>query len=221
MVKLSTRDGCYDNEILREVRQHYYPERLPYATFQRVIDVGAHIGGFTAFVKEQAPKCTVRAVEQDGDNYHMLLHNVGYLSKVSVYHARCQYVPATEKWLNLRDKRNSGAHTLVRTKQAHHTRPMPEEYELLPACRNIITLETLTRDWKSVDLLKLDCEGCEANILENAGAETLLKFRWIVGEYHVFAGNLRYLFEKRLHQWFDLVEYEDAPNWGHFLLERK
>lgn len=220
-MKLSTRPNVYDEEIISEVKEHYYPDLIPYRELRRVVDVGAHIGGFVDFVKEHSPDCTVRAIEQDHDNYRMLLDNVGTMSKVSVYHARCQYVPAAEKWLNLRVKTNFGANTLVRAKQAHSSRPMTEEYELVPACRNIMTLEDLTRQWDSADLLKLDCEGSEFDILSNVKEETLRLFCYIVGEYHTFAGSFMFLYDNRLSQWFDLVQYQDAPDWGRFLLERK
>lgn len=220
-MKLSLRENVYDTEIAAQIKTEYFPKRIRYAGLRRVVDVGAHIGLFTALVKEAAPQAAVRAIEQDHANYKLLCWNVGRLPLVSTYHGRCQYVPESERWLNLRDKRNLGANTLVPVQQAHHIRPMPEEYELVPACKKVYSLELLTGGWDEADLLKLDCEGSEFNILSNASTEVLTRFRQIVGEYHVFAGNFMYLYENRLYPHFRLMEYEDSPTWGHFLLERR
>ena len=41
-------------------------------------------------------------------------------------------------------------------------------------------------DLAAIDILKLDCEGCEHSVLGTAGADVLKRIRFIVGEYHGF-----------------------------------
>ncbi|MFZ0777328.1 MAG: FkbM family methyltransferase [Xanthobacteraceae bacterium] len=41
-------------------------------------------------------------------------------------------------------------------------------------------------DLAAIDILKLDCEGCEHSVLGTAEADVLKRIRFIVGEYHGF-----------------------------------
>ena len=51
-----------------------------------------------------------------------------------------------------------------------------------------ITLEEIVaqEDLAAIDILKLDCEGCEHSVLGTAEADVLQRIRFIVGEYHGF-----------------------------------
>jgi hypothetical protein len=51
-----------------------------------------------------------------------------------------------------------------------------------------ITLEEIVaqEDLAAIDILKLDCEGCEHSVLGTAAADVLQRIRFIVGEYHGF-----------------------------------
>lgn len=51
-----------------------------------------------------------------------------------------------------------------------------------------ITLDEIMaqEDLAAIDILKLDCEGCEHSVLGTAEPDVLKRFRFIVGEYHGF-----------------------------------
>jgi hypothetical protein len=51
-----------------------------------------------------------------------------------------------------------------------------------------ITLDEIMaqEDLAAIDILKLDCEGCEHSVLGTAEADVLKRIRFIVGEYHGF-----------------------------------
>ena len=51
-----------------------------------------------------------------------------------------------------------------------------------------ITLDEIIaqEDLAAIDILKLDCEGCEHSVLGTAEPDVLKRIRFIVGEYHGF-----------------------------------
>ena len=57
----------------------------------------------------------------------------------------------------------------------------------------IMTIEEITSHWDTIDLAKFDCEGGEVDILQNITKEEAKKFRFIVGEYHLWHENSGYL----------------------------
>ncbi len=62
---------------------------------------------------------------------------------------------------------------------------------------NITTLEEIVNKFKINNAaLKIDCEGCEYNIILNASDDTLMKFNQIIIEYHYGYLNLKSKLEK-------------------------
>jgi FkbM family methyltransferase len=209
---LKTRPNCYDLEICDQVPGEYYPHLIDYPALQTCIDIGGHIGTFTAFVKTQAPECRIKTVELDAANYALLKVNTRQWTDVSTYHRLCGYDAGFNAYL--RNVENYGNIALIKDGE-----PIPPGYELVTNLPARITLEELITEWERVDLLKLDCEGSEFDILSHVNRETLAKFTWIVGEYHTHAGDFKALVNT-LHD-FEVIELEAAPDWGHFLLRNK
>ena len=58
-----------------------------------------------------------------------------------------------------------------------------------------ITIEDICKkyDIDTIDLAKFDCEGGEVDAFLNMNEETRKKFRYIVGEYHLWNKDTRYL----------------------------
>lgn len=217
MSVMKTRPGSYDEQIIQEVRTAYYPDVIDYSSLRTVVDIGAHIGAYSLFVLEHAPLADITAVEMDSENYDLLAENTWHETGINTLYAYASYHPG--QMLNVRDLDNLGSNTLTRLDEVGRYRPLPENRQAIsPDCKRV-TLEDLLAPFACVDLLKLDCEGSEYDIISHALPETLAKCRWIVGEYHTFAGDFRALVNTLTN--FEIVRWQDAPDWGHFLLRNK
>jgi Methyltransferase FkbM domain len=73
-------------------------------------------------------------------------------------------------------------------------------------------------DLAEVDILKLDCEGCEHSVLGTAGPDLLKRIRFIVGEYHGF-DRFAAVMRNRLFQTHKVNIIGD-PELGAFFAER-
>lgn len=214
-IPMQTRPGVYDAEICAEVATQYYQDRIDYAALKTVVDIGAHIGAFTALVKGTAPACRVVAVEMMHDNYTLLSANVAPLEGVTAVYAQMWY--GRDDLHAYRNVGNYGACGLLST-DIHQ-----QDIETCEVSDVRLTLEELCDlyDIGSADVLKLDCEGSEWNILEHAKPETLRRFKHIVGEWHLWggAGGFRALCETLTD--FEIMDIENVPGWGQFWLRRK
>ncbi|MBL9124457.1 MAG: FkbM family methyltransferase [Planctomycetaceae bacterium] len=159
-----------DRTIVRDVSVEdcYGVERLPWQP-RYVVDVGAQIGAFTRRLRRRlADNACVVCVEPDPANLPALERNVGEFARIEG--AACSYAPDPLRLLSslLPGSENSGASRLD---------PRGE-----PVRR--VTLEALLEDYELpwIDLLKLDCEGCELSLLAHAGVWD--RVRLIVGEWH-------------------------------------
>jgi FkbM family methyltransferase len=144
-------------------------------TVRSVVDIGAHIGSFTSLVKAKWPNATVVAYEVDDENFSLFQENTATLSEIYSYNAAVvgtrkrslKYAAASDSC----EIRHTGGGTVQTTSGA----PLREWYTLAHPISLL----------GEIDLLKLDCEGTEADILEHAHANDLLKsVRRIRGEYH-------------------------------------
>jgi hypothetical protein len=71
----------------------------------------------------------------------------------------------------------------------------------------------------AIDILKLDCEGCEHSVLGSAGPDVLARIRFIVGEYHGF-DRFTAVMRNRLFQTHKVNLFGD-PELGCFFAERR
>lgn len=218
--------GRYEETIAEQVQGgEYYPDIIPYSEIKTALDVGAHIGIYTRWLMRVAPLAAVVAIEADPENYHRLVWNIGKClpkdlsRRVLTLSGQAGYLAAEYIW---RDSANSGASTLTAGAPARRaaqgaaavTAIRPPLYTL----GQLATLAAAGDD--TIDLLKIDAEGAEFDLLENAPLETVARFKWVVGEYHAFAGDFSAL-ARRLAPVFAVVRCEDSAEHGHFLLRNK
>lgn len=156
-----------DRFVVDEVPQDYLWNRL--GDIRTALDVGAHIGVWTRYLKKLYPSAQVICAEPHPDNYRLLNRNVYGLSTVLTVNAAVQY--AAPFYRLHKHQVNSGGHT---------TEPLTSDEQ---GNGEAETLESLIDrwGWPDCDLLKLDCEGAEVEILNHAD---LTRFHRIVGEYH-------------------------------------
>jgi FkbM family methyltransferase len=151
-----------------------YRRGLPAALNGDVVDIGANIGAFTLDAATRYPAATMHAYEPDPRTCDVLRRNVevnGLASRVRIWNEAVAGEIGT-----LRLWRGDGSVVA----SAHLPQHLRGEACDVPA----VTLQTvLSRTAGRIAVLKMDCEGAEADILE--GAEPALDaVDFIVAEYH-------------------------------------
>lgn len=183
-----------------------------------VVDIGAHIGAFAAAMHRRAARARIVCVEPHAANLPALKANVGRFATIVA--AAASYDPEP-LWLQssiFPGSDNTGA-SRVQTGvpgasaaclESVCLRGHSAEAEPDFPCWQVpgVTLETLMREHglPRIDLLKLDCEGCELSILRHADLSAV---SCIVGEYHD-RDDFMALVRQRFRDWnFRLLK--DAP----------
>jgi FkbM family methyltransferase len=160
-------DRCY---AVRE------PEGLPQGV---IVDIGAHVGVFTAWVATQYKGLRVVALEPSSRMCAALRGNVAAsrLHDVTIVQAACGAGPGEAP---LYSRGAEGMNSLYQRDNYGSAFRRLETVQILP-------LDELFRRF-AIDrcaLLKLDCEGAEYDILFNAADDTLARVEHIAMEYHV------------------------------------
>ncbi len=152
-----------------------------------VLDIGAQIGAYGAAVHHRYPQARIACVEPDPRSRAALARNVGSFAHVVA--SAVDYRGGEKRLLAavspkhgtectmLADIEHNGR--LVRAK-----RPDGIEYEAMDTAVRCETLEEIVGrlGWPRVDLMKLDCEGCEQSVLAHSALAQDVAM--IVGEYH-------------------------------------
>lgn len=212
-----TRPGSYDDEVVKEIRWHYFPEMIDYREMRRVVDVGAHIGSFVSYVKEFCPDSTIWAIEMMEDNFSLLRKNAEKLPYPANIHCA---------WAKARFTRSLDAVSQIPGNRGSYRLAESDTFngiDFVPVTKGVATgyfnLSSVFEIYQ-IDLLKLDCEGSEFDLIIGLRDRGLLdKCDRIVGEYHTFAGDFHQLVTTLPN--FDIMYLETNPNWGRFYLRRK
>ncbi len=135
-----------------------------------VVDVGAHIGGFTHYCAAQGAK-SVHSFEANPDNFRYLKMNCDHYSNVSLNQSAV--------WYNSTDKLSSKQLNELNTGGAYLSIANQKNVEL-----TVLFQYLEQRKIDKIDILKLDCEGSEYPILYSMSSTELSKIYLIIGEYH-------------------------------------
>lgn len=162
--------GFWDVGIVHELIDNMLYHVPLKANVRSVVDVGAHVGLFTALLSRHCPQASFACVEPDPDNFELLRRNVGGFART--IQAACTYQP-DPLFFPTRQHPNTGGGGLTPTADREAGQPV-----------QAITLEEIMAscNFGELDVLKLDCEGSEFDILQSA--ECLDRVKLIVGEYH-------------------------------------
>jgi FkbM family methyltransferase len=150
---------------------------LPPGGFQtdwQVVDIGAGLGDFTVFAAVNCPEGKVYAYEPLGRSFELLKHNLG-LNQISNVTTFQQATAAVGGTMSAVSEETEAVSTRFATQQGEGTAMIP-----------VITLgEILTRlpDGRC-DLMKIDCEGCEFDLLLNSPPEHLRQIKRLTIETH-------------------------------------
>lgn len=154
-----------------------------------VVDIGGHIGTFPTLVHTRNPNAKIVVVEACPENIAALRANVAEFA--TVIHGACTYEPGELALLNaVRPGCESTGGSVVVSRESmsdpnHPLRQVGYQYwaDLRPL-RKVSLREAMdAAGMKWIDCLKLDCEGAEYSILENA-PEVAHHVRFVFGEYH-------------------------------------
>jgi len=126
-----------------------------------ILDIGGNIGGFTVWAKEQWRDATVYAYEPSRDNAALFRFNTAQFKNVTLTEAGVR-AEAGIQWLS--HGTNCGEHSFKFESQTGEKVPVLAAKHM-PAC----------------ELVKLDCEGCELEILRELDLSEALA---VVLEYH-------------------------------------
>jgi FkbM family methyltransferase len=146
-----------------------------------ILDIGSNIGASILYFHEQFPEAKILGFEPHPATFRVLEKNVAGLNGVTVFNyglgAAHQRVAVDA------DEVNFGA---FNTRGVFKDRGFPAA----PVECEVRRLDEVLRELSiaQVDLIKIDCEGAEADVFSALPDEILSQCQWIVGEFHDHTG---------------------------------
>lgn len=179
------RSGSTDPFVIYQIllkggkrAEYYVPHALKPKT---ILDIGSNIGASIIYFHELFPEAKIYGFEPHPDTFRILQKNVANLSGVSVFNFG---LGATNQRMAVpADNVNFGA---FNTRGEFKDRGQPAA----PVECEVRRLDEVLREVgiADVDLIKIDCEGAEADVFSTLPDEILNRCRWIVGEFHDHTG---------------------------------
>jgi FkbM family methyltransferase len=179
------RSGTTDPFVLYQVllkrgrkAEYYVP---PILSPKVILDVGSNIGASIIYFRHQFPNASILGFEPHPDTFRILEENVAHLHGVTVFNFG---LGASDQRIAVRaDKVNFGA---FNTRGCFKDRGQPAA----PVECEIRRLDDVLRELgvTQVDLIKIDCEGAEADVFSTLPDAILNQCQWIVGEFHDHTG---------------------------------
>ena len=185
---------------------------------RRIVEVGVNVGGVSLMMHDYFPGARIVGFEAVREYWELARSRTGHVPEIALFHRavthehlfaddlgtcrRCAVASlrimkglpsAGPGWL--------GGSAVVPADHEMTKRPGGVRgYQLLEGNVEPITLDEIfaLADFPEIDLLKIDCEGCEHSVLGSATPEALSRIRFIAGEYH----GLRRFYEVMRHKLF-------------------
>jgi hypothetical protein len=199
------------------------------------IDVGVNVGDMALLLRDTFPEARIFGFEAVEEYYRMALERLGSLPDVTLFHRAMTAQHRFADDLGCRPRPDIARLTVLKglpaagpgwgggsivVPEQDACRFDPSHFARIAQPAYPVTLDDFMRDrcLAEIDLLKMDCEGCEHSVLGCAEPDTLRRVRFIVGEYHGFARFSRVVSERlfRTHK-VSLIGERDL---GCFFAER-
>ena len=194
----SGMSGFTSSGIFLEMRESDYYHHRELRSNPIILDVGGHVGIFSLEMAKRYPKGIVLCFEPHPENAEIARRNLKD-TYVTVVESAVSYGEHSELLCFKDGSRNSGGSQLVQ----EGGNPFENDCDFGDRIKvSTKTLEQIVATFgiQQIDLLKLDCEGSEYSILQNASLDIVKE---IVGEWHSVPGVPR----------FDKFCSEHLPGW--------
>ncbi len=142
-----------------------------------VIDIGSGIGEFAIMTAAEHPACQVFAYEPFPESFALLQENLA-LNKTGNVHAFQIAVGATSGQMTLATTGEAVQHTTTGSDVSGNATSFIDVQGI--SFEELFETNGITR----CNFLKIDCEGCEFELLFSASSATLAKIDHICMEYH-------------------------------------
>lgn len=147
------------------------------------VDIGAHIGGVTVGLALDNPDLRVISVEAVPGNAELLRQNVaanGLTDRVTVLEAAAGGDKPVDVWHGYRGNESAEHHAFIGNSSLAYAGGGKLEHETT-RYETPVTLSGLLEGAGRIDLLKIDCEGCEFAVLADPA---IAQIPVILGEVH-------------------------------------
>ena len=196
------------SKIYSERYNKSFKSKLKFKRGSVVIDIGAHIGGFSIPLIVRNKEMRVFAFEPDHDNYSCIKESLkaNRVNKNYIIERKVVYGTGGRKKF-FRNLVSSGG-------SLKHSFRINSQYGSA-IWINSITLDEIFKKYNiSVcDLLKIDCEGSEYSIFRHASDKTLSKCKKIIVESHPVGKNNQKEIAKFLRRkGFTVKSFDNSPN---------
>jgi FkbM family methyltransferase len=163
-----------------------------------IFDIGGHIGTFGLISKSLWPDSRLIAIEPDSDNaslYRMNMEANHPHSDVVILNQAVSYNP--ERTCLVHSPSTTGGSVLCPRNEAEkYVREGYRFYNSITSDKvKLTTIEKVCKEFdiEQIDLAKWDCEGGEVDAFLNMTDSEAEKFRFMVGEYHIWSEDSKYL----------------------------